>query len=146
MAKKNNLIWEAEPPENFLDEHSLYRGVHKNLWMRWSDLSVIYPNFFQFDHTIGGLSVDWSKYATSEFTFNRLTPDLKIFGIVEFIVGKLRECIRRNNFPITIQHDPKTDNRAHSLLKRIHEVNKAKVKIELSRIAQWAPNMKPFKY
>jgi len=81
------------------------------------------------------------------YTLNRrVDPSLISNGIIEIIVGKLRECIKKNNYSITLRRAPlKTHpiNRAHSLLDGIDKINKAKIKRELSRIAQWAPNMKP---
>ncbi|MEE9379224.1 MAG: hypothetical protein V3V33_14460 [Candidatus Lokiarchaeia archaeon] len=149
MDKEDPLTWEIEPQENFLDIHLLYRAVHKILWNKWPDLNKIYTNFFSFNQVINGLSVDWSKYATPEDTLNRrIDPNLTSNGIIEIIVGKLRECIKQNDYSITIQHYPlriPPINRAHSLLDGITKINKAKIKRELSTIAQWAPNMKPIK-
>jgi len=151
MAEDDPLDWEIEPSESYLDFHLLYRGIHKIFWIKWPNLDNIQPNFFMTKNVIKGLSVDWSKYATPEFTLSHLPdPEISINGIIELKVGKLKNCIEENNFHITINHvpirNPKNNeilNRAHTLLKGIHEGNKAKIKLKISKIAKWAPNMKP---
>ena len=149
MDKEDSLSWDIESYENFLEFHFLYRAVHKELWRNWPELNKIYPNFFSLDQAINGLSVDWSKYATPEFTLNsRTNPELTINGIVELNVGKIKNFIEDKILPLTIEHDPiRTPpiNRAHSLLRCIGKINNAKVKMNLSKIAQWAPNMMPIR-
>lgn len=155
MVEENPLNWEEEPPENFLNINYLYRGVKKVLWSTWPDLKKIYPNFFTIEQTIGGLSVDWSKYCSPESTLNHLPiPDLKIYGIVQLNVGNLRECINQNNFLIGIKHKPirveserLKINRGHTLLTNFSKEGKSrirtKVRVELSKIANWSAKMHP---
>jgi len=151
MVQDDPLKWETEPAENFLNEHLLYRGIHKNLWSKWSDIQDINPNFFMTQHAPPGLSVDWSKYATPQETLtNHLKSNLYIFGIVELNVGEFRFCVKENEFPLTIQHDPNKEeseieplNRAHTLIKGFTRTNTSKIRMILSRIAIWAPEMKP---
>ena len=155
MVEENPLNWEVEPPENFLDNNFLYRGVKKFLWSTWPNLKKIYPNFFTVDQTKKGLSVDWSKYCSPEDTLNHcLCPNLTEYGIVQLNVGELRECIRQNNFLIKIEHKPirvATEileiNRGHTLLTNFDKEGKlrirTKIKVELSKMAKWAPNMNP---
>ena len=101
MVEENPLNWEVEPSENFLDNNYLYRGIKKVLWSTWPDLRKIYPNFFTIKQTKGGLSVDWSKYCSSEDALNHLpNPSLTVYGISQLNVGDLRECINQNNFLI----------------------------------------------
>lgn len=149
MDEEDPLSWDTEPYENFLKSHSLYRAVHKDLWKKWPDLNKIYTNFFSLDQAINGLSADWSKYATPEFTLNsRPNPELTINGIVELNVGKIKSIIEDKSLPLMIEHDPKRTppiNRAHTLLRGIGKINKAKIKMKLSKIAQWAPNMMPIR-
>ncbi len=149
MAEEDPLKWDVEPYENFLDSHSFYRAVHKNLWKDWPDLYKIYPNFFSTDQAINGLSVDWNKYATPEFTLNsRPAPELTTNGIVELNVGNIKSSIKDMSLSLSIKHDPIKEppiNRSHTILKGIGKINKAKVKRKLSEIAQWAPNMMPIK-
>ena len=149
MAEENPLKWDVESYENFLDSHFFYRAVHKHLWKNWPDLNRIYPNFFSIDQAINGLSVDWSKYATPEFTLkSRPTPELTTNGIVELNVGKIKRNIEDKSLPVLINHNPIKEppiNRAHTILEGIGKINKAKIKMKLSEIAQWSPKMKPIK-
>ena len=157
MAEENPLNWVEEPAENYLDTHLLYRGVKRFLWASWPNLETIYPTFFTVDQALKGLSVDWSKYSTPKEALNHLpgeNPSLKEWGLVQFNVGELREIIKRNNFLIKIKHDPiriATEelkiNRGHSLLKNFCKEGKkrirTRIRVELSLIAKWVPNMKP---
>ena len=74
--------------------------------------------------------------------------------MAQFNVEELREIIKRNSFLIKIKHDPimlATDtlkiNRGHTLLKKFNEEGKkrirTKIRVELSIIAEWVPNMRP---
>lgn len=157
MAEENPLSWEEEPPENFLNTDYLYLGVKKFLWSTWPDLRKIYPNFFTYEQTKGGLSADWSKYCSAEDALNNLsTPKLTIYGIAQLNVCDLRECINQNNFLIEIKHDPVRVaieslkvNRGHTLLTNFRKEGKSrirtKVRVELSKIANWSPKMNPIK-
>ena len=81
MAKDDPLKWEVEPPENFLVSHFLFRGVHQILWKNWPDINIIQPNFYITKSAEEGLSVDWSKYATPQFTLKHLLiPNLRVNG------------------------------------------------------------------
>jgi len=144
LAKKNNLAFKAEPFENFLNEHFLYRGVHKNLWQYWSSLDKIQPHFFASKQAEQGLSTDWSKYSTPLDILNNLTdPILTVNGIVELKIEKLKASIIQNNFPLTIAHNPLPKNRAHTLIHGIHKGNVTKIRRKISKITEWAPGMKP---
>ena len=143
MSNETNSEWETEPPSNFLNEHYLYRGIHKDLWKQWSSINSIEPNFYITRHAKNGLSVDWSKYAKPSDTLKQKGNDLTFYGIVQVKVGDLRRSIKRNLFPLELHHDPILKNRAHSLIDGISRCNKARIKMELSEIAEWAPNMKP---
>ncbi len=151
MAQENPLNWEKEPFENYLDEHSLYRGIHRNIWIKWPILENIQPHFFYSDNAEEGLSMDWSKYSTPEDTLKRLRePNLETNGIIDLNVEKLRNCIEENSFPLIIVHDPIKKatkilpiNRAHTLIHGINGANKAKIRRIVSKIAEWAPEMKP---
>ncbi|MHA1491203.1 MAG: hypothetical protein ACTSRI_16335 [Promethearchaeota archaeon] len=152
VVEKDPLSWKTKPSENYLDDHFLYRGVHKVLWKNWPDLNRIYPNFFITSQAEQGLSVDWSKYATPLFTLNHLPdPPLEINGIVELNVGNIKQLIINANLPINIQHNPMRTqnkdqriNRVHSLIIGINKTNKTKVKRFFSKIAKWAKDMAPF--
>jgi len=76
--------------------------------------------------------------------YSRLTTN----GIVELNVGKIKSSIEDKSLPLTIKHDPIKEppiNRAHTILEGIGKVNRAKIKMKLSNIARWAPNMMPAK-
>ncbi|MEE9378148.1 MAG: hypothetical protein V3V33_08940 [Candidatus Lokiarchaeia archaeon] len=150
MADEDPLIWEIESSENFLDEHFLYRGIHKNIWQTWENLQKIDPNFFMKRRAIEGLSTDWSKYADPQFTLTRLNSDLAIYGIAEINVGQFKNVIEVQKFPLTIHHDPiriatesEPLNRAHTLIKGFSEKNTTKIRRKISKITKWAPNMSP---
>lgn len=150
MAEEDPLTWETEPSENFLDDHFLYRGIHKNIWKNWTNLQKIYPNFFMTKRAIDGLSSDWSEYAYPQNTLNHLNSDLTEYGIVELNVGKFRNVIDENNYPLTIHHDPiriatrtLPINRAHTLIKGFKQKNTTPIRRKISKIAKWALNMCP---
>jgi len=144
MVKNNNVEWEKEPLENFLDEHVLYRGIHKNYLINWSDFNKIPPNVFSYKKDEKGISTDWSKYATPQFTLSHLrNPDLKDNGILEINVGNLKETIKGYNLPLIIEHNPLKLNRAHTLIIGINTKNKAKNRRHLSKISKWAKGFDP---
>lgn len=150
MADEDPLTWETEPSDNFLDEHFLYRGIHKNMWQTWKNLQKFDPNFFMKKRAVEGLSTDWSKYADPQITLTHLNSDLTIYGIAEINVGQFKNIIEEHKFPLTIHHDPirtptesEPLNRAHTLIKGFHEKNTTKIRRKISKIAKWAPNMSP---
>lgn len=151
MVEENPLTWESEAFTDYLDQHFLYLGIHQSLWIKWVTLDRIQPHFFYSKHAIKGLSLDWSKHSTPEETLKRLRePHLTKNGIIDLNVGKLRNCIEENNFSLTIVHDPLREatktrpiNRAHTLIHGIPKCNKAKIRRKISKIAEWAPNMRP---
>ncbi|KKL89501.1 hypothetical protein LCGC14_1914060 [marine sediment metagenome] len=149
MVEEDPLNWEIEPPENFLDSHFLYHAVHIILWINWPNLDKIHSNFFSYGKAEKGLSTDWNKYASPEDTLmRRIEASLEKNGIIELNISNLRNLIQENNFPMMIRHAPEIIppvNRAHSLIEGIHKINKTKIKRKLSKIAHWAPNMKPIK-
>ena len=135
---------------NFLDDHHLYRGVPKPLWKEWDDLDEIEPTFFMLNNARDGLSVDWSKYAKPSETLERRNTsrglskeDLSYYGTIQLNVGKFRKVKKENDLPLEVEHDPLLRNKAHSLIQGIIRANVSKVRMTLSEIAKWAPNMKP---
>lgn len=144
MANEHPMSWTKEPHANFLNNHELYRGVKSFLWKSWASLDEIEPNFFTEKQAIGGLSVDWSKHAKPEDTLNRLQPpSLDIWGIIKLNIGKLKVTIIEKELPIEIEHDPIPSNPSHTLLLNINKGNKAKIRRELSKIAEWVNGMNP---
>lgn len=77
MAQNNPTLWQTEPIENFLDQHLLFRGIHRNIWKYWGDdITDIQENFITFPRKTKAqlkLSVDWSKFCQNpEDLLNRL--------------------------------------------------------------------------
>ncbi len=143
---------EKEPFINFLDEHHLYRGVPKNLWKEWDNLNEIEPTFFMLNNAIDGLSVEWSKYAQSNETLERRNEsrglkkdELTFYGVLQVNIGQFRKIKKEEGLPLDIEHDPQLQNRAHSLIQGIMRANVSKIRMCLSEISRWAPNMKPIK-
>ena len=94
-------LWEEEPLENFLDHHLLYRGIPRSLWNLWEPLTLIHTNCFLIKTTEKGLSFNWSKYSTPEFTLNNLPQKekgLSFYGIMEANVGRLKSSIIELDF------------------------------------------------
>lgn len=143
MSNNTNSQWQVEPSENFLDDHLIYRGIHRDLWIQWGSLDTIQPNFYITKTAINGLSVDWSKYAKPEDTLDHKGNDLTKYGVIQIRVRDFYDSINRNLFPLELIHEPTPKNRAHSLIEGIRKCNKARIKIELSEIAEWVPNLKP---
>ncbi len=139
-------MWSKEPNDHFLNEHHLYRAVHKGLWQHWKSLDRIDPVFFYSKNAQDGLSFDWSLYATPIDTLNRRKGnDLKENGIIQLRIGDFRECSYKFNLPLALEHSPTLDNRAHTLMHGVTKSNKTKIRRKLSKIAVWAEGMKPIK-
>ncbi|MHA1491201.1 MAG: hypothetical protein ACTSRI_16325 [Promethearchaeota archaeon] len=107
MAEENPLkwrdenqdpnLWEKEAFSNFSDKHLLFHARNKTFWQSWKVLNEIAPKFFSFndvekDKNKKDFSVDWSKYATPEFTFQCHNSDLKKIGIMEINIADLKKC------------------------------------------------------
>jgi len=89
MVKDDPLTREIEPPESLLDSHLLFRGVHQILWKNWPDINIIQPNFYITKSAEEGLSVDWSKYATPQFTLNHLLiPNIRKKRLAQHCVSR----------------------------------------------------------
>jgi len=150
VAEEEPLTWETELSENYLDDHNLFRGIHKNLWKTWESLLKISPNFFITKNALDGLSTDWSKYTRPQITLEHLNSDLSVYGIIELNVGRFKDLIEENEFPLTIQHDPirietetETLNRGHTLINGFNTRNSTKIRRKLSKIAKWVLNLMP---
>jgi len=168
MAKENPLkwleekedpnLWVKEPFNNFLDKHNLFHAVNRTFWQSWKIINEIAPKFFSFndvdkEKNKKELSIDWSKYATPEFTFQCHNSDLKKIGIMEIRIAELKKCIEKNNFPIIIEHDPikeisknnKFLNKAHSIIYGLTITNYTKIRVEISEISRWSEGYQPIK-
>ncbi len=78
------------------------------------------------------MSVNWSKYSSS-LTSKQRTKIPANNAVLGLNVGKVREI------PMEVKHDPKPDNRAHSLVIGLDtdKRKKARLRDELALIATW---------
>ena len=125
------------PTEEIPDTDVLYYRVHKTRYLETSRAlpadtpkDELPPNLFKFIK--GDLSVDWSKYATPQESKDRARVPADN-GIVEFEVGDARAQVHK------VVHTPEQNNRAHSSVRG----DEPKVRITLSRIAQWTIGFGP---
>jgi hypothetical protein len=77
----------------------------------------------------GGMSTDWSRYATPEETRQRATSPPEHNGVVGLPVGGVREIQG-----LRVVHDPKDDNQAHTEVRG--GVARAEVRLKLLRICE----------
>jgi len=90
--KEDPNFWVKEPVINFLDNHLLFHAVNRTFWQSWKALDEIAPKFLSFndaekEKNKKELSIDWSKYATPEFTFQCHNSNLKKIGIMEINIA-----------------------------------------------------------
>lgn len=79
-----------------------------------------------------GISVDWSKYSTPQQSVaRRANPSDN--AVLRFIVGDVRKI------PMDVKHAPIKQNRAHSLISKLSEDKRRKMRQrdELAKIAKW---------
>jgi hypothetical protein len=124
----------ALPSEEIPDGDSLYLRVHhKNIV---NDEAT--PAAFRAHD--GGLSTDWSRYATPEWTRANAGPHPEkgtprgpeLYGVVVFVVGPVRAVPN-----VLVKHKPKIDNRAHTDIE-YSEGDKEQVRVELGRLWEWS--------
>ena len=125
------------PIEEIPDTDVLYYRVHKTRYLETSRAlpadapkDELPPNLFKFIK--GDLSVDWSKYATPQESKDRARVPADN-GIVEFEAGAVRAQAHK------VVHTPEQNHRAHSSVRG----DEPKVRITLSRIAQWTIGFGP---
>ena len=130
------------PVEKIPDADVLYYRVHKRRYLETSHAlpedapqDELPPNLFKFIK--GDLSVDWSKYTTPQKSKDRANvPDDN--GIVEFEAGAVR-AQGHTVVHTPVHTPPEQRNRAHSSVCG----DEPKVRITLSRIAQWTAGFGP---
>jgi hypothetical protein len=130
MAEAGAVDW---PVEEIPDEDSLFLRVHHTHIVG----DDVQPAAFT-PHD--GLSTDWSKYATVEWTRANAGPHpqkgtprpAENYGVVALGVRKVRALEK-----VGVQHSPKPDNRAHTDIQ-FAEGDKERVRVELGRISDWA--------
>jgi hypothetical protein len=87
------------------DEDSLHYRVPKS----WVPNGELHAGVFR--ENKGSLSTDWSKYSTPTDTLRRTgRPDA--FGVVTMNVGLVRSIP-----PLEVDHEPRSDNRAHTAVR-----------------------------
>ena len=149
MAEEDSITWEAEPIQNFLDNHLLFRAIPKVIWEHWTPDYQIKPNFFITENALkDGLSMDWSKYSRSIDTLNRRNnPTLDNWCVSQIKVGSFKNTIQEKNLPLTIEHKPKKDppkkNRAHTLITGFTIRNTTDIRRKIYKLVEWVPKMKP---
>lgn len=89
--------------EHIPDSDHVYRRVHVNFFITYSNFEVIPPSAFRDNN---GISVDWEKYTTPE---EKRARESKKNGIIKIQAGIVRKY--RN---LTVDHSPLNENRAHS--------------------------------
>ena len=110
------------PVEEILDSDQVYMRVHKSL----APSGELKPGAFRDQE--GGMSTDWSKYATPEETRNRARNPADN-GVIEMTVAHVRAIE-----PLKVTHEPLFDNRSHS---EVFGDKDPEVRVKLKRIARW---------
>jgi hypothetical protein len=114
------------PKEYIPDADHVFFRAHKNL----SPTRQIGPNVFR-EHG-GGMSVDWERYSSAEECRNRArSPNDN--AVLRLNVGAMRKIEG-----LTVEHEPKQDNRAHSNvsgLGKLPEESFTQARVLLRRIA-----------
>lgn len=110
------------PVETIPSVDQVFMRVHKSFYPN----ARLNPGVFR-DHE-GGMSVDWDRYSTAEEAHRRcrITADN---GIVSMPVGGIRGIQG-----LSVQHEPLTDNRAHS---EIFGDKTPERRVLLSRLIRW---------
>jgi hypothetical protein len=123
------------PVEDIPDKDSLFLRVHRSIVKDGgSPMPVAYE-----EHD-GGMSTNWSKYATAASTreqvakmINRKTGlprNPADYGILQFNVGQVRQIPK-----LAVLHAPQADNQAHT---DVTGTNDAQARVKLGRIYAWA--------
>ena len=115
------------PIEEIPDADAVFLRAHRNL-LRDGE---IVPGVFRSHEA--GMSVDWSKYATPEYTRLRARKPLEN-AVLALIVGEIRAIVG-----LAVHHSPQSDNQAHSdviLPEQGEDLTEARIK--LGRIASFA--------
>ena len=78
------------------------------------------------------MSTDWDKYSTAEETQRRVKSSLpEENGVVRLNVGGVR-AIK----PLSVEHEPEPDNRAHTAVLGDKKKD-PEVRLKLQRLAEW---------
>lgn len=131
MAEAGEVSWEIE---HIPDEDLLFLRIHHvHITGERISVAAFTPH--------SGLSTDWSKYATAEWTRGNAGPSAtgkprpaENYGVAFFIVGAVRAILEA---PVKVQHKPLPKNRAHTDIE-FAEGDKEQVRVALGRLSQWA--------
>lgn len=117
------------PVETIPDSAYLFRRVHKNHAIGPTlTYKVIFKNH------LGGMSVDWDEYASSEDTQNGGPQSAENYGVIKLNTGDVRKMKSQS-----VEHKPTKNNQAHSAV--VGEKSE-EVIINLKRILEWEINIK----
>lgn len=98
---------ETWPVEDLPDRDNLYLRVHRR-WFGTDDALDLGCFRNQPDERTGGMSTDWSRYATPEQTRTRARSPIDN-AVVALTVGDVRTIPGQR-----VEHSPTIDNRAHT--------------------------------
>jgi|SRR5690242_5530869 len=115
------------PIEQIPDDSSLFFRIHKS-YLQFGD--ELPPGVFRDQG--GGMSTDWDKYSTAEETQKRVQRSApEDNGVLSLNVGGVRQIS-----PLTVEHTPQPENRAHSEVFGDKKKD-PEVRLKLKRLAQW---------
>lgn len=121
--------WEVEEIPNSAD---LFLRVHR------SNIKPDRLTSKAFEARGGGMSVDWSKYATPEQTRNHFANGPHNYGVVGMSAGDVRKNNALDVKHTPIKNDPVfPDNRAHSDVIDSEDLVDAERILHLKRIVRW---------
>lgn len=113
----------AWPKEVIPDKDDLFMRVHKT-WVRDGE-----PLPGAFQNREGGMSTEWSRYATPLETQNRHHTPLDN-GVIKMRAGTVRELPGQ-----TVEHTPLPSNRAHT---DVYGEKDTEIRKKFLRIFEWA--------
>ena len=114
------------PVEKIPDVDNLFMRIHRNLIRDGEPM----PGAFRDNE--GGMSTDWSKYATADQTRSGGRQDAELYGVIKMQVGGVRSIK-----PLTVAHAPLDSNQAHT---DVFGEKDTEVRLKLCRICVWQIN------
>lgn len=118
--------------EEIPDVDELFYRIHNNYFVN----NEIVPGAFveRGEGENRGMSTDWGKYAKPADTRKRGLQKSKMYGVISFIAGKLRE-----DCELIILHAPTKKNRAHSHFRGL-DVDRPKreeIRVKMLDLYKW---------
>lgn len=123
------------------DEDMLYYGVHRNLLLQNNQE---YPKptddvpYHIFRSNKGSMSTNWKEYSTNwdlKLYLENLNGQNGSYSVVDLVTGKLR------SINMIVNHSPSKDNYAHTDVKGLEGLEKARkntLKRLIARDASWS--------